>query len=199
MNWFALALALLCLSACDDSDSPPVREAVRDTGWSVGAPKAKPITGDSFAIPQTGSVNYITRKASLTGKSRITLRYRVDTADGVKIVPKSDPALPSMITLYFQRKGDDWSGRGKFEAYRWFATFATQMPITAGEHEMVAQLDANWTAIETSSRESNPSGFRDAVANTERVGFVLGGGTGYGHGVFATGPARLTITYFGIE
>ncbi len=197
MNWFALAL--LCLSACDDSDSPPVREAVRDTGWSVGAPKANPVAGNSFEIPTTGSINYITRRASLAGKSRITLRYRVDMGEGVTIVPKCCPALPSQITLYFQRSGDNWSGAGKFETYRWFATFATQMPITAGEHEMVAPLDANWTAIMTSSRETNPQGFADAVANAERVGFTLGGGDGYGHGVRATGPARLTITYFGVE
>ncbi len=190
--------ACLLLAACDNADDV-TPQPIPGATWYVGAPTAKPITGNSFDIPQTGSVNYITRRASLTGKSRITLRYRVDVDEGVQILPKSDPALPSMITLYFQRKGDDWSGRGAFEAYRWFATFATQTPITAGEHEIVAPLDANWTAVQTSSAATNPIGFRDAVADAERVGFVLGGGTGYGHGVFATGQARLTITYFGIE
>jgi hypothetical protein len=28
---------------------------------------------------------------------------------------------------------------------------------------------------------------------------VLGGGDGYGHGVFATGPARLIVTDFRVE
>jgi hypothetical protein len=28
---------------------------------------------------------------------------------------------------------------------------------------------------------------------------VLGGGDGYGHGVFATGPARLIVTEFRVE
>ncbi len=194
---YALVPALLCLLACDDSDSQ--RDPVRGQGWYVGAPDARSVTGDSFTIPTRGSVNYITRKASLTGKSKITLRYRVDMAEGVKILPECCPDLPSQITLYFQREGDNWGARGKYETYRWWATFATQMPITAGEHEMVAPLDANWTAILTSSRETNPQGFADAVANAGRVGFTLGGGDGYGHGVRATGPARLTITYFGIE
>jgi hypothetical protein len=104
-----------------------------------------------------------------------------------------------MITLYFQRRGDNWSGRGPFEAYRWYATFASQSPISAGEHEMVAPLSGNWTAVERSSARSNPAAFQAALADAGQVGFVLGGGDGYGHGIFATGPARLVVTDFRVE
>jgi hypothetical protein len=38
-----------------------------------------------------------------------------------------------------------------------------------------------------------------ALAAADRVGFVLGCGDGYGHDVFATGPARLTVTDFRVE
>jgi hypothetical protein len=51
----------------------------------------------------------------------------------------------------------------------------------------------------TSSARSNPSGFRDAILNADEVGFVLGGGDGYGHGVYATGRARLVVTEFRVE
>ena len=54
-------------------------------------------------------------------------------------------------------------------------------------------------AVMTSSADSNPDAFRDALANADQVGFVLGGGDGYGHGVFATGQARLVVTDFRIE
>ena len=94
------------------------------------------------------------------------------------------------VTLYFQRRGDNWSARGPFETYRWYATFASHMPIEPGEHEIVAPLDANWTAVMTSSARTAPAAFRDALRHANRVGFVLGGGDGYGHGVFATGRAR---------
>jgi hypothetical protein len=73
------------------------------------------------------------------------------------------------------------------------------MPITPGEHVMVAPLDGNWTAVQSSTARSNPAAFRAALAGADRVGFVLGGGDGYGHGVFATGPARLTVTDFRVE
>lgn len=154
-----------------------------------------------FDLPRApGSVHYVTfRHGPLAGKSRIVLRYRVEAAPGVRVLPITAPQLPSVITLYFQRGGDNWTGRGPYEAFRWYATFASQSPITPGDHIMVASLSGNWTAVETSSARTNPAAFRDALANADQVGFVLGGGDGYGHGVFATGPARLVVTEFRVE
>jgi hypothetical protein len=160
----------------------------RDGGWHIDLPRAP------------GSVHYVTfRHGSLAGKRRIVMRYRIEAAPGVRIVPATAPALPSIMTLYFQRGGDNWSARGRFETYRWYATFASQSPISAGEHEIVAPLDGNWTAVQSSSARSDPRAFRAALAEADQVGFVLGGGDGYGHGVFATGRARLVVTEFRIE
>ena len=160
----------------------------RGGGWQIDLPRAP------------GSVHYVTfRHGPLAGKRRIVMRYRVETAPGVRIAPSTAPAGPSILTLYFQRAGDDWSARGRYETYRWYATFASHMPIAAGEHEIVAPLDADWTAVQTSTARTAPGAFRDALAHAGEVGFVLGGGDGYGHGVFATGPARLIVTDFRIE
>ena len=160
----------------------------RGGGWYVDIPRAP------------GSIHYVTfPHGPLTGKSRIVMRYRIETAPGVVLHPRTAPGAPTMITPYFQRSGDTWSARGRFEAYRWYATFATQTPLQPGEHRIVAPLSANWTAVQTSSVRTNPSGFRDALENADQVGFVLGGGDGYGHGVFATGPARLILLEFRVE
>ena len=40
---------------------------------------------------------------------------------------------------------------------------------------------------------------RAALIDADEVGFVLGGGTGYGHGVYATGRARITVTAFSVQ
>lgn len=150
--------------------------------------------------PPPGSVHYITfRHGSLTGKTRIVMRYRVEADPGVRIEPVTAPGSPSIITLYFQRSGDDWSGMDEFETYRWYATFSSQSPITLGEHVMVASLKANWTAIQTSSAQTEPLAFRDAINQADQVGFVLGGGTGYGHGVYATGGARIIVEEFRVQ
>lgn len=171
------------------SEGMPLHPAPRrNGGFQIDLPRAP------------GSIHYVTfRHGSLAGKSRIVMRYRVEADPGVRILAASDRRSPSIITLYFQRGGDNWSGRGRFEAYRWYATFASQSPIAPGRHEIVAPLDGNWTAVETSSARDDPAAFRSAAANADQVGFVLGGGDGYGHGVYATGRARLIVTDFRVE
>ena len=167
---------------------PPHPTPRRGGGWHIDLPQAP------------GSLHYVTfRHGSLAGKTRIVMRYRIEAERGARIVPTTDPNAPSILTLYFQRGGDSWSGRGRFESYRWYATFASHSPLRVGEHVIVAPLDGNWTAVQTSSARTNPTGFRNAVAGADQVGFVLGGGDGYGHGVHAIGRARLVVTEFRVE
>jgi len=210
-------IAAFCLSACGietEADAQPAAASnpqawvigpiVRGRNYSKGVPlhpTARRGGGWHVDLPRApGSVHAVTfRHGSLAGKRRIVMRYRVEAARGARILAASDGRSGSTITLYFQRRGDNWTGRGRFETYRWYATFATQAPITPGDHVMVAPLDGAWTAIETSKALTNPAAFRAALAEADQVGFVLGGGDGFGHGVFATGPARLIVTDFRVE
>jgi hypothetical protein len=187
-----------------DANAWTIGPIIRGRSYSRGMPlRPLPGRGGGFEIelpPAPRSVHYVTfPHGSLAGKRRIVMRYRVVAAPGVQILPRSAPHLPSMITLYFQQAGDNWSGRGPFEGYRWYATFAQHSPITPGERVLVAPLNGNWTAVQTSSARTNPGAFRAALANADQVGFVLGGGDGVGHGVHATGPARLIVTDFRVE
>jgi hypothetical protein len=213
VSMMALALGLLGVPAAESAARAAsymnpsawvIGPIVRGQSRSRGMPlHPSPGPGRAWHIdlpPPPGSVHYVTfRHGSLAGKSRIVMRYRVEAAPGVRILPRSAPALPSILTLYFQRAGDSWRGRGPFETYRWYATFASKSPIVPGTHQIVAPLSGNWTAVQTSSARSNPAAFRAAIANADQVGFVLGGGDGYGHGVFATGPARIVVTHFRVE
>ena len=210
----AFLLSLPLLAACGDvaqASAAPADPAawtigpiIRGRNYSEGVPlHPVPRRGGFFHIdlPRApGSVHYVTfSHGPLAGKRRIVMRYRVEAAPGVRLLAASDGTSPAMITLYFQRSGDTWSGRGRFESYRWYATFATHTPVLPGTYEMVAPLDALWTAVETSSARTNPAGFRAALADADQVGFVMGGGDGYGHGAFATGRARLVVTDFRVE
>ncbi len=189
--------ALLMLAACgDDGD----RITGGSSGWSIGAPETRS-TDETFTIPRTGSINYVTRPSgSLAGKKRITLRYRIEMAEGVQIIPASVAEQLSIITLYFQRQGDDWSGGGEKNLFRWYATSKFQSPIVAGEHVLTASLaDDIWTAVNDGNSAAQASYFALAMRDASRVGFVLGGGTGFGHGVRATGPATFTIVDFRVD
>jgi hypothetical protein len=153
----------------------------------------------AFTFPQApSSVHYVTKACgSLAGAKQITLRYRIDADPGVRFDPASQPSAPSIgPTLYFQRAGDDWSGAGAFEAYRWWATFAAPEPIVPGEFTITAPFSSRWTAVETSNNQDNAAAFEAALANAARIGFTFGGGTGYGHGVYATGKASFTLLEF---
>jgi hypothetical protein len=215
-----IVVALALLTACGDRTEARTGAAaarldpnewiigpiIRGRNYSPGMPLHPSRSregGLQIEFPKApASIHYVTfRHGSLAGKRRIVMRYRVEADPGVRIVPTTMPALKSVITPYFQRSGDNWSGVRRFETYRWFATFASQWEFKPGEHVMVAPLDGKWTAIETSSATNNPAAFRDAVANAEEVGFVLGGGDGYGHGVHAVGRgrARLIVTDFRVE
>jgi hypothetical protein len=218
MRFRAAAFALLPLAACGDTspaNAAPAGDPRDASAWtigpivdgrnhSVGMPlRPTPRRGGGWQIdlPRApGSVHYVTfRHGSLAGKTRIRMRYRIEADPGVRILPSTDPNLPSILTLYFQRAGDNWRARGRFETYRWYATFASHSPLRPGTFEIVAPLSGAWTAVGTSTARSAPAAFRDAAAEAEEVGFVLGGGDGYGHGVFATGRARLIVTEFAVE
>ena len=177
---------------------------VRGRNYSRGVPlHPTPRRGGGFQVDlptPPGSVHAVTfRHGPLTGKRRMVMRYRVEASRGASLVAASDGRSPALVTLYFQRSGDNWSGRGRFETYRWYATFATRPLAASGDHVVVAPLDGAWTAVETSRARTSPEAFRAALAAADQVGFVLGGGDGFGHGIFATGPARLVITDFRVE
>lgn len=211
----ALALSLVSAPAlgggaasaqnhASDARAWTIGPIIRGRNYSEGAPlHPMPRRGGGWQIdlPQRPSgVHYVTfPHGSLAGKSRIVMRYRVEAALGVRIVPATAPQSPSILTLYFQRGGDNWSGRGRFETYRWYATFASHSPIRPGTHQIVAPLNGAWTAVQVSSARTAPTAFGAALAEADEVGFVLGGGDGFGHGAFATGPARLIVTEFRVE
>ncbi|MFN3944830.1 MAG: hypothetical protein ACK4K7_07865 [Allosphingosinicella sp.] len=212
----AAAGGLILLAACGVAAPANAQAAanVAASEWTIGpiingrnhsrGMPLQPTPGRNGAwhidLPQApGSVHYVTfRHGSLAGKSRIVMRYRIEAAPGVRISPRGYPQWEALLTPYFQRRGDNWSAAGRFETYRWYGTFASK-PMQRGEHVIVAPLTANWTALERSTAHGNSAAFRDALAHADEVGFVLGGGDGYGHGAFASGRARLVVTEFRVE
>lgn len=178
----------------------PIERQVSD---SIGMP-AQPTQGRrgwffDFPYPNVGAghVHYVTfQHGPLTGKRRIVMRYRIDSARGVRFVPRQQPQAPATVSLYFQRRGDNWTGRGRYGGYRWYAPVQSIRQLAPGEHEMVVDIDGGWTSVMGIPASQHPRAFREAMADADRVGFVLGSRDLRGHGVFATGPARLTVLSF---
>ncbi len=179
---------------------------VRGRSLSPGMPASARHEGGAAVFdipspsPREGHVHYVTRATGpLTGAERIVLRYRIDGEPGVRVLSQQDRRLAGELTLYFQRRGDDWSARGRYGTYRWYAPAATMAPLTPGTHEVSVPLDAEWKSVHSATRTQAPEDFAASLANASRVGFVLGSRGGRGHGVFATAPARFTILDFRVE
>jgi hypothetical protein len=179
----------------DDRRGMPKHPTRHPNGWSQGWVIEMPQVGQ-------GSVHYVVMPtASLLGKSSVTLRYRIEAAEGARLLPKNFHDRIASMSLYFQRKDDNWTAEGKYEAYRWYANFATHRPIgmDGNEYEMTARFDQNWISIMGGNTQTNPQGYSDARLYASRVGFVMGGGDGLGHGVYATGQVRLVVTHFSVD
>src|SRR5687768_11245593 len=117
----AEAAQLLAQSDPMNARSWQIGPIIGNKNYSVNMPLnplPHPNGGWYFDIPhsnaEAGHVHYVTFKhGSLSTKTRIVMRYRVEMAEGVRLVPTKEPAttgLQSMLTLYFQRRDDDWSG-----------------------------------------------------------------------------------------
>ncbi len=146
----ATALALISCDEKRDVKTLPQGDAMNPTTWEVGpwidrktsslnVPRHPVRHPEGLAIEfphpnaEAGHVHYVTRSmGDLAGKSSIRLKYEIETADGVRLAPPSSPDGPAMLTLFLQRCGDNWSGRGDYESYRWYASFATVTPLEAG-------------------------------------------------------------------
>jgi len=80
---------------------------------------------------------------------------------------------------------------------RWYAPRHSIVELTPGEHTVTVRLDDDWGSVLMAPGASKTDTCQDAIDNADRVGFVLSSlSTGLGHGVYATGPARLTVLSF---
>lgn len=145
--------------------------------------------------PHYVTVNY----GALTGKTRITMMGRIEGGP----LFAHDGTSQASLCLYFQRQFDDWRATESVppqdsdtETFRWFATGSALLPLVAGQFTLTAAFTDKWTALQYSDSLSRPSAFKAAMDAAGEVGFVLGGGDGWGHGIMSPNPTKITVTSF---
>jgi len=193
-------------AAAQNAASWEIGPIIRGKNYSQGMPlRPQPTrTGWSFDFPvgsrEAGHVHYVTfRPGPVAPRSRIVVRYRVDARAGTRFVPQESPELRGTVSLYFQRRGDNWSAKGRYEYFRWYAPGATVREIAPGEHEISVRLDdPDWISVQARTAGSNPAALQAALADIDRIGLVFGSTAARGHGVYATAPARFTLLSFRI-
>lgn len=202
----AATLVMPVSAATPPAQSWEIGPLIRGRNYSVNMPlRPQPVRDGlriDFPYPDkaAGHVHYVTfRHGPLEGKRRIVMRYRIDAAPGTRFIPQEYPDRTATLSLFFQQRGDTWTAKGPYETYRWYAPNAKVMELAPGQHTIAIDLNDAWISVYGKTPGEVPRSFQNALANTERVGFVMGSAGGRGHGVFATAPATLTVLSFEVQ
>jgi hypothetical protein len=159
---------------------------VRGTDYSQGMPKHPTMQGAGWIIdlPLSGGVDAVINPdpPSYVGARAITARYRVTGGDFLATDENNEPGR---VGICIQRRGDDWSGKGKYQQYR---LYGTDRPLlVAGEGQL---SEASWTDVEGQPVSQDVV---DAVLADLAAIMVCFGGSSASHGVYATQPSTFTL------
>jgi hypothetical protein len=154
--------------------------------WYFDFPTAKP------------GVHGVTRAATESGRSAVTLRFKIDGPSGFLEVDDggSGEPLPGAVRLFLQRNGDDWGGAptGK-QSYRFYS-----QPMALAADGNVWTLGTSltpeaWTNV---NGQRDDAGFAALLSDLATVGFGFGGRFAM-HGVIATGPSRFWLLEYTVS
>lgn len=164
--------------------------------------------GWRFAFPERNGVQYLTTSQRPASASEsITATIAVETTGDPFFEYRTEPSntcdAPATVRLFFQRRGDDMSGEGALEFYRWWSN-PVAYRLGSGSVALVGDLadPSQWTSVMGRRGTENEAAFRAALADLGSVGFTFGGGCFFGHGVYVapgTGQAVFTATEFTVR
>ena len=195
------ALALLLVGCKPAAITPPLAPGVENwqIRYSTGMPSAPAMTSAStfyLDIPQApNSVNYVTEATStaLAGET-LTATFNVVATNAVYGLADTTTYGPAQIHLFLQRAGDNMTGVGEMQYYRWWCGTGAYVLPASGSATVTISCPLNpasWTSV---YGQQSANEFQAALNNLQWAGFTFGGGNGWGHGVYMqSGSARFEL------
>jgi hypothetical protein len=187
----AIAIALALLIAYRKG----VFWAREPAGWYAGpifegksgSPNVK-AEGNGFKFPvNKDGIHYFTKARGPINGLKLRVTGTIEAAPDVKFVGVEDGA-PATMSVYIQRENIDWQGGFS----RWCCPLEYRYDLKAGPFDITVPLTSvMWMGATDQTSETAPAEFMATLAQPGRVGVVFGGNAGRGHGVYATGEARL--------
>lgn len=172
------------------SPGMPTHPRASDGGWQ-------------FTFPNANGVGYLTTNqrpafASASIRASIAVSTVGDPFFEYRTEAVNTCVSPATVRLFFQRRGDNMSGMGAFEFYRWWSN-PVAYELRAGHVDLTGDLTdpTQWTSVNGRSGAVDEPAFRAALADLGAVGFTFGGGCFFGHGVYVvpgTGDATFEAT-----
>ncbi len=172
-------------------------------------PSPREMGGWFFDFPSApGSVHYVTAAGNMTAAKSVSASIEVTTTGTptfeYKLEANNTCINPAHVRFLLQEKGDDLSGAGGKQYYRWWSISAAY-ELAFGSATLTAQISdlSQWMSVfgeRADASAAATAGFKQAMSNLGAVGFSFGGGCFYGHGVRASGgAARFAVTSYVIE
>jgi hypothetical protein len=181
-----------------------------DILYSPGMPShpyADASGGWHFNFPSPpDSIHYATITINRPIGGTFSADMKVDAQNAIFNFRIGDPTntgtAPPACHLFFQQQGDDLSGSGPMQFYRWWSTpFAFVLANGAATLSVPLTPD-KWLSVfglRGTDSAAAQAGFAQAMAKTANVGLTFGGGSYYGHGVNVTsGTARFIMRNFSV-
>lgn len=212
MNFIAIAVAAIVIGAVGyfiffrkKSAASTTSGTVAATGWSITNSRNMPaqMTQASdgsyfFDFPNTDGVHYVVKPApNLQLGQTVTLSFNV-SGSGSVVPVQGNP--PGKVSLFMQRKGDNLTGAGAYQQYRYWHSSAD---LVSGDGSISCTLTPDqWTDVFGESGSAHPNGFQDCISSAEMIGMTFGdpGAGASGHGAYASGGnARFTLKSFTIQ
>jgi hypothetical protein len=186
-------------------DLSPAKWAALYSQGATPAVVAAPGGGWYFDFPAKGAgdVHYVVSAINLniSALKSVTVSGTITSSGNPAYFP-TDPAEgpPCKASVMLQQLGDNLSGVGNYQYYRWFSHIT--IPLVDGPFRVTIPLTIDqWGPV---GGPNNPpptntpaQGFAGALANLRNIGVTFGGQFFAGHGVSITqGSARFTCTAF---
>jgi hypothetical protein len=145
MKHLSLCLMLLCLAACGDNSTPPARIPTNNWVMSYSQGTALSVAAGElwqFDFPAyPGHVNMVTKSTGALTGQQLTAVFEEDESGPIWFWAfdagnTCNPGSPPQTHLYFQRAGDDMSGVGGMQYYRWWSRGIDISGIKHGDHRV---------------------------------------------------------------
>lgn len=145
---------------------------------------------------------------SLTTEHYISVTMQVTTTSGAQFVYTWDDdgntcGGDAYARVLIDERGDNYSGIGKYQYYRWWSNPIAYDLTTGGLVTVTTALTPDqWSSVQGQFGNANThatNGFNKALANVGLLGITFGGGCFFGHGVdVLNGTATFALISFQI-
>ncbi len=152
---------------------------IKGKTYSPGYPKNWPRTGAGwvidFAPDKELSAVIDERFVIPPTATKLRFHYRATIE---RVWPDELPDKAPLVSVMIQRRGDDWSGQGLYEFYRFYSP---AFPLETGEHVREIPLEG-WTGV-----FGRTGDMRAAITDLGSVSVIFGHSSGRAHGVRGAG------------